>query len=597
MIEQIYKVFNETDYSIFNDEGIDELCIDPEEINADQYRLKYAISKILKPVSILELGIGWGHHAHALLSASPKAIYTGINLCSSRNEQNQLLIDKLSKRFSNYNYQLLYASNLPAELKQREVFSLIYINSQKVNDKIYDVLSIAIDKARWIVVCDYLSAKDSYMEVSEFLIRYKDAIEFSISIPEYSGELIIRVKDDFRNFFPSEESGSAALVGLYNSTYYLNYCGGCDSFIQNGAESSDDPRILCILAIVSLRKKGKLLDLGCGRGEVSLQAALNGFDCTGVDYSEDAISISRSGQESFPGLGDTLRYEVSNVATYEPNVQYDVVVASDVIEHMSFDEVSQCYQMVSGALSEEGIFVVHTFPNSWYYDYHYSRMRRKVSSLGGFLPSDPRSRFEKAMHINEQNPRVLRKQLEKSFKHVLLWFNSPDDPIGSLEGKNGHHRLSGYRDLYAIASNVPVDIEKVKKSLTFHLWRGKDLKGLSMEITQCHEKARVAESFEVSVEISNHTRHTMHSLHPNPINLSYHWLDPSSREPVVFDGLRTPFCFPLHPGSVRSFQANCQAPVEAGEYLLRFSLVQEQHAWFDQPPFDKFAERLVKISE
>ena len=597
MIDQIYRFFNETESNASREKSIKEFNIDPSKISADQYRLKYAISKSLAPDRILELGNGLGYFTHALLSASPEAIYTRIITSSSGNQKYEVLNDKLAKRFLNYNCQLVPANNLSAELMLGAEFTLIYISCRNLNEKIFNFLSVAIGKAKWIVVCDYLSAKESFMEVSEFLIRYKDAIEYSINIPECSGEIIIRVKDDFKNLKPTDESGSEALSDLYDTSYYLNYCGGCDSFIKNGAQNSDDPRILCVLAIVSLGRMGNLLDLGCGRGEVCLQSAINGFNSTGVDYSEDAISISRSVQESFPDLGDNLRYELSNVATYEPDLPYDIVVASDIIEHMTFDEVSQCYQMVSDALSEEGIFVVHTFPNSWYYDYHYSRMRRKVSSLGGFLPSDPRSRFEKAMHINEQNPRVLRKQLETSFKHVLLWFNSPDDPIGSLDGKNGHHRLSGYRDLYAIASNVPIDIEEIKKTLAFHLWRGKDLKGLSMEITQCHEKARVTESFEVFVEIGNHTRHTIHSLHPNPINLSYHWLDPSSREPVVFDGLRTPFHFPLRSGSVRTLRANCVAPHEAGEYLLSFSLVQEQHAWFDQPPFNKFAERLVKISE
>ena len=77
----------------------------------------------------------------------------------------------------------------------------------------------------------------------------------------------------------------------------------------------------------------------------------------------------------------------------------------------------------------------------------------------------------------------------------------------------------------------------------------------------------------------------IHSLPPYPVNLSYHWIDSAVNEPVVFDGLRTPLNFPIRPGSLRSLQAKCQAPSQFGDFILRFALVQEQHVWFDQPPF------------
>ena len=39
-----------------------------------------------------------------------------------------------------------------------------------------------------------------------------------------------------------------------------------------------------------LKKGSKILDLGCGPGYFSLELARNGFDVTGVDISEGAIS-------------------------------------------------------------------------------------------------------------------------------------------------------------------------------------------------------------------------------------------------------------------------------------------------------------------
>ena len=93
----------------------------------------------------------------------------------------------------------------------------------------------------------------------------------------------------------------------------------------------------------------------------------------------------------------------------------------------------------------------------------------------------------------------------------------------------------------------------------------------------------------------NNSNYFIHSLPPNPINISYHWIDYQNMNPFVFDGLRTPFSFPVKPRSIQSLQVRCQAPRKTGLFLLRLSLVQEQHAWFDQDPFLQFAEKLVKI--
>jgi len=562
----------------------------------DYYKTKFAISKILKPSKILEIGVRFGYSISAFLNASPKAKVLGIdnNTDSFGGIQGALYWAK--KRLSDYNFDILEANSQNLKEFPGGFYDLIHIDGQQDGNGTFHDLCIAVKQAKWILVDGYFWTNDNFRETNEFLIRYKDAIDFSIALPGYAGEMLFRIKDEYSNSFSIEGEGSDALVAQYDSSYYLDDCGGHESFNRNGPEASSDPRILSVLSMVSLAKNGKLLDLGCGRGEIALQASLHGFNCTGIDYSSDAVSISMKGLKRFPELIANLRYEVANVSTYKPKENYDVIVASDIIEHLSPEEVSQSYEMVSAALTKRGVFIVHTFPNSWFYDYDYPRKKRKVESLGGFLPSDPRSRFEKAMHINEQNPRVLLKQLKDNFKHVILWFNSPDDPTGSLVGNLGHNRLSKYRDLFAIASNEAIDVEKVKECLSFHLWEKVDIKKLSIEITQCQMEVQISESFEVSIELANRSKQTIHSLPPNPINISYHWFDPASKEIVIFDGLRTSFSFPLCSNSSRALQARCQAPTKSGEYLLRLTLVQEQHAWFDQSPFNLFTEKVVKVS-
>lgn len=561
----------------------------------ESMKFKNAVAKTINCKKYLEFGISNGMAPIAFLDATPKAHFITIDY----RDKSTVASDQnwISKHLERFNYHYYFYENKKIKDFSNDSFDLIHIQSIGDPAIFYKTLIDCSMITEWIMISNYLEDSNLYYELNHFLRIFNDVIDFHFNVTNCNKDLLIKLKNVYKLKTVENVFNSSELIPLYDSHYYLNACGGCYAYIQDGAHHSSDSRILSLLAVVfSHHQEGRLLDLGCGRGEVCVKAAIGGFECTGIDYSKDAIAIAKKGLPDLPEIADKLNYMVSDVSTYIPTEKFEVVVASDVVEHMTFDEVSHCYEIVSRALSDNGIFIIHTFPNSWYYDYFHSRRRKKVSSLGGFLPTDPRSRFEKNMHINEQNPRVLFKQLKQSFQHVLLWFNSPDDPIGSLQGKNDHHSLSEYRDLFAIASNSPIDIDSVKESLGFHLWGKEEISEVILEITQCKENISMSESFDVCVRIENRTRHTIHSLSPNPINLSYHWLDYDEKRFVVYDGLRTSFSCPVRPGSIQTLNAKCIAPDYNGEYLLRFALVQEQHAWFDQHPFEQFSEIKVTIS-
>jgi hypothetical protein len=105
---------------------------------------------------------------------------------------------------------------------------------------------------------------------------------------------------------------------------------------------------------------------------------------------------------------------------------------------------------------------VHTFPNLWYYRYEYLRRRRIAASVGAYLPPQPRSRYELLMHINEQSPRVLKKQLNRHFKYVILWFADLQNPGGSLVNKFSKKEICAAPSLFALASHQPINQEQLK---------------------------------------------------------------------------------------------------------------------------------------
>lgn len=85
---------------------------------------------------------------------------------------------------------------------------------------------------------------------------------------------------------------------------------------------------------------------------------------------------------------------------------------------------------------------------------------------------------------------------------------------------------------------------------------------------------------------------------PHPVHLSYKWLHAVSGERVAgSEGLRVGFDTPLPPHVPRTLCAQIQAPLHAGEFILRLTLVQEHVAWFDDVDSRNSSEVLVQVIE
>lgn len=83
----------------------------------------------------------------------------------------------------------------------------------------------------------------------------------------------------------------------------------------------------------------------------------------------------------------------------------------------------------------------------------------------------------------------------------------------------------------------------------------------------------------VSVTITNMSTMVWPSGGANPVYLSYHWYDQSGQV-VVWDGLRTVLPNDIvNPQSV-TLTANLKAPSSAGNYTLKWDIVQEGVTWF-----------------
>ncbi len=565
----------------------------------EHYKLKQAIASVLRPASILEIGVRFGYSAMAFLDGSPTSCYVGI--------------DADANTFGGYKGALDWATQATTRLGLRVEFvkadtqqmarlpgghyDLIHIDRRQDGDGTFHNLKLALAHAKYILVDGYFWSSSNLQAATSFLEKFRDLIEYAVVIPGYAGELLIKVKQSSYPEPIRKAASSEPLSQMYDSRYYLCDCGGYEVYKQSKGKSIEDARLRAVAALAEVvRRPARVLDLGCGRGELVRHFASEGASVVGVDYSASAIDLAEQCFEGEPDLRRRVDLVCGDVCTAPLTGFFDAVTASDLIEHLGFEEVDRLYARVARVLAPQGVFVIHTFPNLWYYKYDYARRRRLARRLDLYLPPEPRTRYELLMHINEQSPRRMRRQLQSHFQHVLLWFGDPDNVLGNLGSRPRKEFVRAARSLFAVASHAPVPIKDIQR--LFEMPALEPLPAGGIRIRFCGQEPvqmSVHGAVRVQIELENRCGRRLQSSPPFPVHIAYHWIDEQGSI-RVFDGERTPLAPALESRDRRQYSVRISSPGVSGKWRLRLTLVQEAVRWFDTAPTSLWADVSVQVS-
>jgi hypothetical protein len=92
-------------------------------------------------------------------------------------------------------------------------------------------------------------------------------------------------------------------------------------------------------------------------------------------------------------------------------------------------------------------------------------------------------------------------------------------------------------------------------------------------------EVRAGAPASATVEVENAGTAVWRSGHLQGIHASYHWLDERGN-PIVWDGVRTPFAQPVPPGGRARLELRLTGPTPPGRYRLAFDLTDETRCWF-----------------
>jgi len=240
------------------------------------------------------------------------------------------------------------------------------------------------------------------------------------------------------------EQQAAVPSSLYSEEMVVGFAGpDFADFIASGGERLR-PRLARSLDLAALGPGVRLLDLGCGRGEVAAHAALRGASVVALDYSPDCVRLTqetlalmreRRGQgsvrdraasgvsaESEPRLAipDPHVVQADATALPFPDRSFDRVTMLDVVEHLHPWQLDGTMSEVRRILRPDGFAVIHTVPNRWALEVGYPLLRLFRRSL----PADPRTAYEHAVHVNEQDVVGLAQTLRRAGLKARIWLEN-----------------------------------------------------------------------------------------------------------------------------------------------------------------------------
>jgi 2-polyprenyl-3-methyl-5-hydroxy-6-metoxy-1,4-benzoquinol methylase len=234
------------------------------------------------------------------------------------------------------------------------------------------------------------------------------------------------------------ESGGQESVSpsAYDSRYYFSSCEGYRDFLSSSGRKLG-PRLQKALQLARIMPGERVLDVGCGRGELVIHAALLGAEAVGIDYAEEAVRLAQKAISSYP---DAVQKKASVLLMNARKLEFedkafDVLLLSDIVEHLYPEELAETLSEAARVLRPGGRMVLHTCPNRILYDItypvyvrHVHRLVCRVAELAGYQsyvigpmlsvgPEFPRTEEERLVHVNEQTaPELSRSLAAAGFK-------------------------------------------------------------------------------------------------------------------------------------------------------------------------------------
>lgn len=212
----------------------------------------------------------------------------------------------------------------------------------------------------------------------------------------------------------------------FDKNYFYNICLGSDEFKKTGGRKLH-PKVKSMIDAIGIRSSMNVLDIGCGRGDITLYVAKRAKSVTGIDYSTEAIKIANRIKKKYPPKikGKTKFYVMSATDLNLKENSFDLILLIDIFDHLSIKEQEKMLNAIVKLLKVGGEIYLKTCANkillSQTYKYHIYPINQILTKIDKVLkntyyeglPTNPRTHEQMHQHINESEYFRLKKILNK----------------------------------------------------------------------------------------------------------------------------------------------------------------------------------------
>jgi ubiquinone/menaquinone biosynthesis C-methylase UbiE len=204
----------------------------------------------------------------------------------------------------------------------------------------------------------------------------------------------------------------------YNQDFYCadgNYIfETVDDYLKDDL-TNPTPRMSRLIRLSDAQKGEKILDVGCGRGNLTINMAKKGAIVTGIDYSADGVRIFKMKHKTLPKTLQkriTVKRMNAQKMSFRAN-SFDKVTFFDVLEHLTDKEIDGTMKEIRRVLKPGGQLIMHTAPE---------RRTKWLIKLYKKIKPTKAKNIVHIVHINEKTPGELRALLrEYDFEGRVWW--------------------------------------------------------------------------------------------------------------------------------------------------------------------------------
>ncbi len=189
-----------------------------------------------------------------------------------------------------------------------------------------------------------------------------------------------------------------------------------------------------------MKKKGTVLDLGCGTGEFTRRLVKDGYSVTGIDISEAMLKSAEKKMEDMGLKGNSYEFKEENMTDYVHSEKVDYIICNfDTVNYLrSEDDFIRFMKRASENLKKGGYLI---------FDAVTEEIFEEIFENGLFLDEEPEytsiwrhEQLGEREHLIEidlfirqaENDNLFRKYNDRQYKFIydLEW-------IVEVAGKNG----------------------------------------------------------------------------------------------------------------------------------------------------------------